>query len=264
MYTVQYIVVRKDLAERLGAGVIATQVAHAAVAPITGQLRADLARPIAEALDEDTAKWVTGIFRKVVVEVETEQKLRNLMERLDADGIVYAAIRESSLDGQLTCIGLKPYDKGRVAPYFKGLALLGRRTEPTRRLTVNGQDWPIDHVMTDASIGKGIIDPSNRFVLELCLSEHQFPVRIEASMKQMRAYAGCGDDFIDGLQDLSFVMNARRNDPRFSEYILCDYFRTILDDVFTTPKPPVVTLTSLDGMFALEDRLYIVGGCSID
>jgi peptidyl-tRNA hydrolase len=84
MYTVQYIVVRKDLAERLGAGVIATQVAHAAVAPITGQLRADLARPIAEALDEAQESLEESESQNSELE-STKRAITNVMEDLQLE-----------------------------------------------------------------------------------------------------------------------------------------------------------------------------------
>ena len=79
---------------------------------------------MADLLDQETADWLKGVFIKYVYEVPNLGVLHMLMDRLASDGIKYVPIRESKID-QLTCIGLKPYNKGRVAPYFKALKLLG-------------------------------------------------------------------------------------------------------------------------------------------
>ena len=125
---VQYIIVRKDVIDRYGIGVLASQICHASMAPITEQIRA--AEPkttIDSVFDKETSSWINGIFNKIVLEVPNLQSMGKLTERLYHEGIKYSEIHESSLDGELTCIGLKPYNKGRVAPYFKNLKKLGEK-----------------------------------------------------------------------------------------------------------------------------------------
>jgi len=124
MINVQYIVVRRDIIDQYGIGFVAAQLCHASMAPISNQLRIDLTKPAQELLDEETADWLKGVFIKYVYEVSDLDRLHMLMDRLDSDGIRYVPIVESKIN-QLTCIGLKPYNKGRVAPYFKGLEKLG-------------------------------------------------------------------------------------------------------------------------------------------
>ncbi len=124
MINVQYIVVRRDIIDQYGIGFVAAQLCHASMAPISNQLRTDMTKPAQELLDEETADWIKGVFIKYVYEVSDLDRLHMLMDRLDSDGIRYVPIVESKIN-QLTCLGLKPYNKGRVAPYFKGLKKLG-------------------------------------------------------------------------------------------------------------------------------------------
>ncbi len=124
MIHVQYIVVRRDIIEQYGFGFVAAQLCHASMAPISNQLRNDFEQPVCELLDKETAEWLKGTFVKYVCEVADLNALHMLMDRLDSDGISYVPIRESKIN-ELTCIGVKPYNKGRVAPYFKNLKMLG-------------------------------------------------------------------------------------------------------------------------------------------
>lgn len=106
------------MADTLGRGALCAQVAHVALAPLTSRLAAG------EELDAATWEWVNGTFVKIVLEVPGKDTLMNIMERLYGDGIEFYKIYESNLGGELTCVGLKPYNKGRVAPYFTKLKLL--------------------------------------------------------------------------------------------------------------------------------------------
>lgn len=124
MFVAQYIVARRDIIAKHGLGFIAAQLCHASVAPVSNQLRVDLSQTAEALLDDDTRAWLTGTFVKYVYGVDDLPGLFALTHRLDADGIKYAPIIESKI-GELTCIGLKPYNKGRVAPYFRSLKLLG-------------------------------------------------------------------------------------------------------------------------------------------
>ncbi len=124
MINVQYIVVRRDIIDQYGIGFLAAQICHASMAPVSNQLRADFSKSVSELLDQETADWLQGVFIKYVYEVADLHALQNLMDRLYHDGIKYVPIEESKIN-QLTCIGLKPYNKGRVAPYFKALKRLG-------------------------------------------------------------------------------------------------------------------------------------------
>lgn len=124
MIIVQYLVMRRDIVEERGIGFASAQLCHASMAPISNRLRADFAQPISSALDNETIAWLAGTFIKYVMQVRDADELGELLIRLKADGIDVVPIVESSI-GQMTCLGLKPYNKGRVAPYFKNLKRLG-------------------------------------------------------------------------------------------------------------------------------------------
>lgn len=123
MYNAQYILVRKDIIEKYGIGFACAQICHASMAPISNQLRKDFNKPIIEALDKDSKDWLENSFVKLVYEVENLEKMYMVIDRLDSDGIEYVKIVESKIN-ELTCIGLRPYNKGKIAPYFKDLKKL--------------------------------------------------------------------------------------------------------------------------------------------
>lgn len=123
----QYIVCRRDIIDRYGFGFIAPQLCHASVAPITNPIRGmlDTGMAVNQVFDDDTLSWINGTFFKIVLEVPGLDEMNMLRDRLDSDGISYIPIIESNIK-DLTAIGTKPYNKGRLAPYFRGLKLLSK------------------------------------------------------------------------------------------------------------------------------------------
>ena len=121
---VQYIVLRRNLINQYGVGFLVTQTAHASLAPITNKIRNRRSSSIDDILDNDTLNWIEGTFTKIVLEVPDETSLNKLKESLNKDGIEFSEIRESSIGGELTSIGLRPYKKSEVYKYFRGLRLL--------------------------------------------------------------------------------------------------------------------------------------------
>lgn len=99
IYAKQVIVVRTDL--NMPVGKIAAQVAHAAMAPITNRLKNVTEEkelvgsvvlqmnlvPTPSTHDLAMLEWITGSFTKVVVQINSEQELRNLLESARAQGI---------------------------------------------------------------------------------------------------------------------------------------------------------------------------------
>ena len=139
MYNVQYIVVRRDLIDKFGFGFMAAQMCHASVAPITnaikkldfddGLLDSNNVYSIGGTIDEALFDWCFGRFVKYVYEVPDLNALTDLCDRLSKGNIQFYGITElvnkdEKKVNQTTCIGLKPYDKGRIAPYFRNLQLL--------------------------------------------------------------------------------------------------------------------------------------------
>ena len=124
MSIAQYIIVRKDIIEKHGFGFIAAQIGHASVAPITNPIRTSSHESqIINILDKETLEWIDKTFFKIVLGVENLDKLIEIQLLLDKDGIKYCPIVESKIN-QLTCIGLKPYEKNDVSKYFSDLKKL--------------------------------------------------------------------------------------------------------------------------------------------
>lgn len=131
--------------DKFGFGFMVAQICHASVAPVTNAIK-DLSfydktncqsisgvpykgYEIKGIVDKALYDWCIGRFTKYVYQVPHLNAMLDLCERLEQDGISFHKITEllnkdESKVGQLTCIGLKPYDKGRVAGYFKNLHLL--------------------------------------------------------------------------------------------------------------------------------------------
>lgn len=263
---VQYILVRRDLVDKLGEGVLATQVSHASLAPITKQLRGNSNEVLENVLDKETKRWVEGSFVKLVLEVPDKSKLTEIMQRLYADGIKYEKIQESTLDGELTCIGLKPYDKGRVAPYFKGLPLLGSNKKYTNRISAF-----VDNEITDTSkVGYSVLDINqrehekngSRFILQVDMDYliKRYGPQFNNTMKEFREHGGTGNDFIDSLEDCSLELNLRENNREFNHYLLEDRYDSLLDTLLKKGEK-TITITSLDGIFTNSSEVYIYGGC---
>lgn len=103
---------------------MANQAAHASMAPIATQLRQSEESGLKWSLDETTRQWIDETFTKITLGVNNERQLREVMENLDSDGIVYSRTEESSKGRELTAIGTKPYDKCEISKYFAGLKLL--------------------------------------------------------------------------------------------------------------------------------------------
>lgn len=133
---VQYIVVRKDLVDDMGYGKTAAQVAHASLGAIMGREELKLLqRGDSTFITENPAivGWFQGAFTKLVVYVKTRQKLLNLAERLDLDGIrhklIWDACRtmlepEESNGSTLTCMGVVPVHRNKVPKSLQKLRLL--------------------------------------------------------------------------------------------------------------------------------------------
>ena len=143
----QIIVVRKDLIEReemaMTPGKLAAQVAHAAMAPILEKM---YNKPYSEYRDtknynkdydlrlelksgEPLKEWLEGSFAKVVVYVKSEEKLINLYNKLQAEGIIACIIKDDGRtifdEPTITCLGIEPLPSSVIGPLTKRLQLLG-------------------------------------------------------------------------------------------------------------------------------------------
>jgi len=132
---IQYIVVRKDLVPTMGVGKTAAQVAHASMAAVCGRDDILTMRGFSSIIidNPNVIEWFQGPFGKLVVYVKTRQKLLNLAQKLDEQGIhhkmIWDACRTSlepeEKDGTtLTCMGVEPMRRDKVPKCLAKLQLL--------------------------------------------------------------------------------------------------------------------------------------------
>jgi len=110
----QVIVVRKDL--RMDKGKIASQVAHASLEAY-------------KKTDENIRKlWEEGGSKKIVLRVESPEKLIELKEKVRRMKIPYALIRDAGKTqvepGTITSLGIGPVEEEVIDMVTKGLKLL--------------------------------------------------------------------------------------------------------------------------------------------
>ncbi|KAG0463172.1 hypothetical protein HPP92_021648 [Vanilla planifolia] len=112
---VQYVVLRRDLINTWPLGSIVTQGCHAAVFAIWSHVdRADTTAYLA-------ASNIHSMY-KVTLEVKGEAQIKNLAEKLKADGIEHKLWIEQP-ENIPTCLATRPYPKSLVSSYFKKLKL---------------------------------------------------------------------------------------------------------------------------------------------
>ncbi len=109
---VQYIIINREII-LLGAGVLATQAAHASMA---GYLIA--------AESEAARAWASGTFTKIVLVAETELALRELDAALNEAGVPHKMLLETRLDQKATAIGVAPLPKQELGKLLGHFALL--------------------------------------------------------------------------------------------------------------------------------------------
>ncbi|CAN6229454.1 unnamed protein product [Urochloa humidicola] len=112
---VQYVVLRRDLADAWPMGSVVTQGCHAAVAAVW------------EHRDHpDTASYCgpdnLDRMHKVTLEVKGETQLKNLAEKLQAAGVRHKVWIEQP-ENIPTCIATAPCPKSQVSSFFKKLKL---------------------------------------------------------------------------------------------------------------------------------------------
>lgn len=125
----QAIVIRKDLKMRKGK--IASQAAHASMAAVLN--RAGLKHPQSDKLVIDMTPemkaWVTGIFTKICVAVDSEEELLKIHNQAEEAGLACSLIRDAGLtefDGvpTYTAVAIGPNKNIDIDKITRGLKLL--------------------------------------------------------------------------------------------------------------------------------------------
>ena len=137
----QIIVVREDL--NMSRGKIAAQVAHASMKVLTDAMASTLYLKWDELNGEYTSvpsrmlsvedpelkEWLDGSFTKIVVYVKSEEKLMQLYEKVQKEGLRVSLIIDNGLTEfngvkTKTCIAIGPHSAERIDPFTKKYPLL--------------------------------------------------------------------------------------------------------------------------------------------
>lgn len=113
----QVIIVRNDL--KMGKGKIAAQVAHASLSAFLETFKKE--RQKAE-------QWIHEGQKKVVLKVESLEKLMEVYEKALKKGLIASLIEDRGLTqlepGTITCVAIGPDDEERIDEITKDLKLL--------------------------------------------------------------------------------------------------------------------------------------------
>jgi len=125
----------------MGIGKTAAQVAHASLAAIIEDEVHEIENFFGRMLIKNKQiirspamdAWINGRFTKLVVYVKSKEKLLNLADKLDKDGIrakliydaCFTVLEPEEANGTtLTCMGVIPLGRDGVPRYLKKLQLL--------------------------------------------------------------------------------------------------------------------------------------------
>jgi PTH2 family peptidyl-tRNA hydrolase len=113
----QVIVVRKDLKMRRGKEI--AQGSHASIAFLSFLARKSLlsAKPIELTLAQ--TEWINGIFKKVCLQVNSEQELLDIHEKALSKGLDVHLIKDSGLTefngiATITCLAIGPDEDSKI------------------------------------------------------------------------------------------------------------------------------------------------------
>ena len=121
----QVIVLRKDLNMRKGK--LVSQGCHASMGAILGLCRKEGSTLILE-MDERTEPWLTGIFKKICVYVNSEAELLELHRKAQEAGLVCSLIKDKGLTEfkgveTYTAVAIGPDVDTKIDPLCRDLPL---------------------------------------------------------------------------------------------------------------------------------------------
>lgn len=90
---------------------------------------ASLAATLKSLDDPRTKEWLAGPFKKICVQVDSEEALEAIVEKAESDGIIYARIIDAGLTEfggvpTLTCAAFGPDTNEALEPLTGNLKLL--------------------------------------------------------------------------------------------------------------------------------------------
>jgi len=122
----QVIVVRKDLKMRRGKE--CAQAAHASMAFLSRRLQKHIDGPVMHLLKKQEWDWINGSFKKVCLQVNSEEELKEIYEKAKEAGLEAHLIEDSGLTefgGVVTptCVGIGPDLPEKIDPITGHLKL---------------------------------------------------------------------------------------------------------------------------------------------
>jgi PTH2 family peptidyl-tRNA hydrolase len=108
----QVIVIRKDLNMRKGK--IAAQAAHASLGAILSQCKFQDDK-CTMVMDDRSREWLTGMFKKICVYVESESELLELYQKAKDAGLISSLIQDQ---GHTEFHGVKTYTAIAIGPDY--------------------------------------------------------------------------------------------------------------------------------------------------
>ena len=124
----QVIIVRKDL--KMRPGKLAAQVAHASMKAILDTCNLLEGRVLFKSnMPEPMYQWLTGIFTKVVLAVESEEELLELYNKALCAGLICSLVTDAGLTvfngiPTNTCIAIGPEESYKIDAITNHLKLL--------------------------------------------------------------------------------------------------------------------------------------------
>ncbi|MCX6751000.1 MAG: aminoacyl-tRNA hydrolase, partial [Candidatus Pacearchaeota archaeon] len=254
---VQYIIIRKDLCKKNGFPAMMVQASHSSMIPISNQLR-DNNYCIN---DEETKKWISGDFVKIILEVEDKKGLEQLTNKLGDEGIDFFSIYERKFGGELTSIGIKPYSKEKmkkIVGYLKPLKDLETTRVYANNVEVNSPkiSYSQREVEEDSGYGVSTILEVNMdsFLNGITTKYNKFLDFLKRNGK------GTGDDYVDtfGEPKLEYL---KKNDFKFNQYFLETHYDTFLDFFSKDTKNGnnKIKVVSLENIFYIPNKIFILG-----
>jgi PTH2 family peptidyl-tRNA hydrolase len=122
----QVIVMRKDLNMRKGK--LVAQGAHASMGAILGQMKREGNVMTLDLSDERLAPWITGVFKKICVYVNSEQELLSIYNQAKDAGLICSLIEDNGLTEfngvkTLTAVAVGPDTQDKIDAITKQLPL---------------------------------------------------------------------------------------------------------------------------------------------
>jgi len=123
----QIIVMRTDLrnvqGQKVRTGKLISQACHASIMFLSNHLRKN------DSLTSEEKEWIDGIFTKIVVGIDSEQQLRDLMDKARLAGLVVHEVIDSGNTEfnkipTLTCAAFGPHEESRFVGITSDLKLL--------------------------------------------------------------------------------------------------------------------------------------------